>query len=291
MVDRLDAVSVRIEQEGTVVVVAVLGPRAGPAVALVSGRRSRLPEPVDVLPRRGREADVQPPVTGVRVVRSREREVVPLGVVLAAVGLLDLERAKHRLVEALGRLAVGGADRDVVEHAGERTGERRCADVDAARRCESDGARPGPGPAGQRSFDAPWSRFGQSWSPELPAYPCCAFEVWVLAAGAFAAGFAAGEEPPASAIVAQIAASRITPASATSRGNDVSCVPLPWASFRRVPTGSESRRGQGGQEIRSCGSLMRELSSATDRAASARAARTGRPGGAARRSRARRGRR
>jgi hypothetical protein len=94
----------------------------------------------------------------------------------------------------------------------DRDGQRDAAGLE-------NGARPRPGSACQRSLDdVPRSLFGQSWSPENPAYPCCAFADWALAAGAFAAGFAAGEEPPASAIVAQIAASRITPASTTSRG-------------------------------------------------------------------------
>jgi len=50
VMDGLDAVPVGIEQEGAVVVVAVLRPRAGLAVALVPGGRPSQPERVDVLP-------------------------------------------------------------------------------------------------------------------------------------------------------------------------------------------------------------------------------------------------
>ena len=98
----LDAVAVRIEQEGAVVVVAVLRPRAWLAVALVPGGDPSPPERVDVLPRRRREAHVQPPSGRVGVVRLREGEVVPLGVLAAVVSQLDRNRPQHGFIEALG---------------------------------------------------------------------------------------------------------------------------------------------------------------------------------------------
>ena len=65
---------------------------------------------------RSRRRRTRAPGDGALVLRRREREVVPLGEVLAAVRLLDLERAKDGLVEALRRRTIGGADGDMVEH-------------------------------------------------------------------------------------------------------------------------------------------------------------------------------
>jgi hypothetical protein len=53
-------------------------------------------------------------VTGFSSVALRERDVVRLGEVLAGVPLRDAERAEDGLVEALGRVAPGRANRDVV---------------------------------------------------------------------------------------------------------------------------------------------------------------------------------
>jgi len=58
MVDRLRAVAVRVEEEPAVVVVAVLGPRAGVAVAPVARGQAGAPELVDDVARRGSEAAV-----------------------------------------------------------------------------------------------------------------------------------------------------------------------------------------------------------------------------------------
>ena len=146
------------------------------------------------------------------------------------------------------------------------------------------GARPKPGSAGQRSLDdVPRSLFGQSWSPEKPAYP---------AAPSRTGPWLQEPSPPASQPVRSLPrapSSPTTPRAGSllrarrAAGNDVSSVPLPWASFRRVPTESQSRPGQ--EQIK------RGVNSATDPAASARGGRTARLGGGARRSRARPGRR
>jgi hypothetical protein len=56
----LDAVAVRIEQERSVVVVAVLRPRARCALVGVTGRGTGLPELIDLLPARRCERDVEP---------------------------------------------------------------------------------------------------------------------------------------------------------------------------------------------------------------------------------------
>jgi hypothetical protein len=117
------AVAVGVEQKAAVVVVAVLRARPGRAVVAVTGVDSGPPEVVDLVPRCGAEADVQPGRDRMLDVRGRQREVVPLGELGAAVakvaggaGLLDPDRAEHGLVEALGRAAVAHPDRHVVEH-------------------------------------------------------------------------------------------------------------------------------------------------------------------------------
>src|SRR5215212_2772157 len=117
VVDGLDAVAVRVEQEGAVVVVAVLRPWPRLAVALVAGARAGAPELVHVSMARSGEAHVQPPRDRARIVGLREGEVVPLDEPLAAVRPLDPERAEHGLAEPFGGRTVGDADRDVVEHA------------------------------------------------------------------------------------------------------------------------------------------------------------------------------
>jgi len=109
----LDAVPVRVEQEGAVVVLAVVLPRPRLAVGAVSGGRADPPELVDERAARRDEADVQ----AVRRLALRQREVVPLDEVLVRVRLRDPEHRQHRLVEPLRGRAVGRADRHVVEHA------------------------------------------------------------------------------------------------------------------------------------------------------------------------------
>ena len=59
VVDRLDRVAVGIEHERPVVRAAVLGPRAGLAVALVAGLGHPVPPGVDRVAVHEREADVQ----------------------------------------------------------------------------------------------------------------------------------------------------------------------------------------------------------------------------------------
>ena len=75
VVNRLDAVAVRVEQEPAVIVGTVLRPRTGLAVAAVAGVDAGLPERVDVHSRRRDEADVQAPTHRVGRVRLREREI------------------------------------------------------------------------------------------------------------------------------------------------------------------------------------------------------------------------
>jgi len=114
-VHRLGAVAVGVEQEGAVVVLAVLRPLAGRAVVAMARGAARLPERVDVRARGCREADVQPARGRVLGVRRGEREVVPLDELVARRGDLDLECAQDGAVERLGRRAVRNADGDVVE--------------------------------------------------------------------------------------------------------------------------------------------------------------------------------
>src|SRR5204863_5945985 len=110
----LGAVAIGIEEESAVVVIAVFRPRAGSAVVAVAAFRSRPPERVDKLARSRAEADVKVARDGVIVVGGRERELpLPDGVLLVSPRALDPDRPQHGVVEALGRLAVGHADRDV----------------------------------------------------------------------------------------------------------------------------------------------------------------------------------
>ena len=117
MVDRLRAVGVRVEEEPAVVVVAVLGPRAGLAVAPVARGQAGAPELVDDVARSGRDADVEASRHRLPEARSHERPVVPLDEVVSVVGRLDPQRRKYGVVEGLRSLSVGGADADVVEDA------------------------------------------------------------------------------------------------------------------------------------------------------------------------------
>jgi hypothetical protein len=120
VVHGLDAVAVRVEEERAVIVTRVLRTQACLTVALVAGFDAALPERIDLGARARPEADVQ---TARRCVTVRDREVTPLGELRAAVAelagrsrLLESDRAQHGLVEALRRLTVADADRDVVDH-------------------------------------------------------------------------------------------------------------------------------------------------------------------------------
>src|SRR3954462_11304062 len=116
MVNGLDAVAVGVEEKGAVVVVAVLRTRARCAVVLVTGLGSGAPERVRGGARRRGEADVQAARHGVLLVNERQREVLPLGVVLAAARHADADGGQDGVVELLRGAAIGDADRDVVEH-------------------------------------------------------------------------------------------------------------------------------------------------------------------------------
>ena len=121
VVDGLGAVAVGVEQEPAVVVVAVLRARAGRAVVPVPGQGAGPPEPVDMLAARRDESDVQPVRRRMGAVDRVHAEILPHGAVGVRMGLRDPERIEHRVVEALRRAAVGGANRHVVEHRLDRT--------------------------------------------------------------------------------------------------------------------------------------------------------------------------
>ena len=93
--------------------------RARRPVVAIARVGTSAPEAIDLLARGGAEADVQSPRHRVRFVSLGEREVVPLGEAMVGVGRLDAEGLQNRLVEALSRLALGDADRHVVEHGGD----------------------------------------------------------------------------------------------------------------------------------------------------------------------------
>jgi hypothetical protein len=120
---RLDAVAVRIEEEGAVVLGAVLGPRSRLAVALVAGIQQTAPPRIDLHVRLRHEAAMQAarhrlPVRG-------DREVVPLGEGLVLGRLArEVEELEAAPVEPPRALEVGDADRDVIE---KRRAHRTCA--------------------------------------------------------------------------------------------------------------------------------------------------------------------
>src|SRR6266542_4808200 len=118
VVHRFGAVAVRVEQERTVVVVAVLGTLARLAVVAVAGTRPRAPELIHELARRSEERHMQAPGHRLLLACLRNGEVAPFREPLARVCPLDADRAQHRLVEPLRRLAVRHTNRHVVEHAG-----------------------------------------------------------------------------------------------------------------------------------------------------------------------------
>src|ERR671918_561108 len=116
VVDSLGAAAVRVEEEGAVVVVVVLGPRAGLAVARMARLRARVQERVHLLARARPERDVQAARHRTVLARLRDPEVVPLVEMPARMRDRVAERREDGLVEAPARLAVGDAGRDVVEH-------------------------------------------------------------------------------------------------------------------------------------------------------------------------------
>jgi hypothetical protein len=121
MVDGLDAVPVEVEQERAVVVLPVLRARPGLPVALVPRDSPRAPELVDELARANGERDVKTLRRAIRAFGRADEELVsPEGRELVGrVRLGDADGTEDGVVEPLGRLLVGGADRDVVEQASE----------------------------------------------------------------------------------------------------------------------------------------------------------------------------
>ena len=131
-----------------------------------------------------------------------------------------------RLVRQVGPPRALGRDPERRDPAGRDAHLRRDAVRREASRADGLGLRDAAGlENGARPRPGPPVRGRSTTFPVLVGAVLVAGETGVpvlrlrglgLGRGAFAAGFAAGEEPPATAIVAQIAASRITPASATS---------------------------------------------------------------------------
>jgi len=115
-VDGLDAVAVRIEQEGAVVVGAVGCARPGCAVARVTAVDPGLPEAVDGRAVGRAEADVQPAGQRVPVVDRTNVPVLPLDQLCVGVARLDAELGEDGAIEPLGGREIGHGDSHVVEH-------------------------------------------------------------------------------------------------------------------------------------------------------------------------------
>src|SRR5262249_4006732 len=118
VVHRLDAVPVRVDHEGAVVLGPVLRPRSGRPVVGVTRFRQRAPERVNVFaPGRG-EPDVETSSRRIVGVRPRDREVVPFEAILAHEGRsTEPDRLEHEVVEALRLRELRRPNRHVVEHA------------------------------------------------------------------------------------------------------------------------------------------------------------------------------
>src|SRR5882672_1177121 len=118
----LDPIAVGIDNEGRIVVRAIVGaqPRFTVVAAAVADRR--LVKGIDAFPRRGREAKMQP---GLRIGRNRIwAGADPECDLLVAVAERALRRAQTRVadrlersvVECLGLRNVANADGDVIDH-------------------------------------------------------------------------------------------------------------------------------------------------------------------------------
>jgi hypothetical protein len=95
VVDRLDAVAVRISQERPVVVVPVRRPRAGTTVVRVAGGDAGSPEGIDVLARRRNEADVQAGGRRVLGIDPDDQELLEQEELVTRDRGLQLERRQH----------------------------------------------------------------------------------------------------------------------------------------------------------------------------------------------------
>jgi hypothetical protein len=120
VIDRLGAVAVGVEEECAVVRRRVFGARAGLAIALVAGGSSDAPELVDECARRRDEPDMQS-ARRIGILEDEQFVVAPRRPAVPVM-FRDAERRQNELVEALRRLAVGCANRDVIEQAVELSG-------------------------------------------------------------------------------------------------------------------------------------------------------------------------
>src|SRR5207248_6704166 len=114
-VDGLEAVSVWVADEGTVVVRCVLGPLAGLAVVGVARRGHGSPPRVHRIARARDQSHMEIACHRPIITRGRDRQVFPLEEVRASVRLPITELCERELVAAAGGLEVGDADGDVVE--------------------------------------------------------------------------------------------------------------------------------------------------------------------------------
>src|SRR6187399_1912678 len=118
----LDAVSVRIDREGRVVVRPIVGAQAGLAIVLAAGTERARVKRRDALARRRIEAEVQAGrgvgrdrlVAGRNPQRDRILAVAERGVAGAEAGVA--ERIQCRVVEPLGAGDIAHADRNMIEH-------------------------------------------------------------------------------------------------------------------------------------------------------------------------------
>ena len=116
VMDRLDAVAIRVEQERAVVGRAVVRARPRRAVAGVPRVDPGPPERVDLRAVARAEANVQPAGDQVLAVRRTDPPVVPPDDVGARVTRPGAQGVQHGAVEALGGREVRVVDTDVVEH-------------------------------------------------------------------------------------------------------------------------------------------------------------------------------
>ena len=118
MIDRLDVVAVRIEQESGVIAGVIVGTFAGRAIVFAAGFEARGIEAVDRLAILGLESDVMAAgelSRGFRTVRRRDEKLIAPEMAGRIALDRDAQDLEHGLVEAPARVEVRHDQLDVID--------------------------------------------------------------------------------------------------------------------------------------------------------------------------------